>query len=213
MTAWPTRRIADAAAGRIMDASMAHDSDEARRVWICDALARHEGALLRFALRLCGDADRARDIVQETFLRLCREPIEAVRGHEAAWLFRVCRQRALDCLRKEQRMAVADDAVSLTADEHGPDDAAELRDESSRLRALMGELPHRQQDLLRLKFRDGLSYRQIAEALEMSVTNVGFQLHTTLAKLRSRMLAHETNGHADRPHNSSTSHAGRNRIS
>ncbi len=58
-----------------------------RTAWIHSALAAHERSLVRYATRLLdGDLDRARDVVQEAFLRLCKEEQEDVRGHEAEWL-------------------------------------------------------------------------------------------------------------------------------
>ena len=50
---------------------------------------------------LTGDLERARDVVQETFLRLAVQQPSSVDGHLAEWLYRVCRQRALDVCRKD----------------------------------------------------------------------------------------------------------------
>ena len=69
------------------------------------AVARHQAPLLRYATRLLGgDADRARDVVQDTFVRLMAQPPAQVDGHVAEWLFTVCRNRTHDVLRKEGRM-------------------------------------------------------------------------------------------------------------
>src|SRR4051812_12624982 len=68
-------------------------------------IADQQGPLIRYATRLLGgDADRARDVVQDTFVKLVAQPAEAVNGHAVEWLFTVCRHRALDVLRKEGRM-------------------------------------------------------------------------------------------------------------
>ncbi len=82
------------------DISREHD-------WITPLLLRYEGPLLRYAQRLTNCPDRARDVVQETFLRLCREPAVAREAHVAQWLFTVCRNYAIDLKRKEQRMTPA----------------------------------------------------------------------------------------------------------
>ncbi len=68
------------------------------------AVAELQAPLTRYATRLVGDPDRARDIVQDTFVKLMAQTAEAVEGHVAEWLFTVCRNRALDVLRKEGRM-------------------------------------------------------------------------------------------------------------
>ena len=76
-----------------------------RETWVKDAVARFEGPLTLYASRLLRDTDGARDVVQETFLKLCASDRSAVEDHLAEWLFTVCRNRALDVLRKEQRMS------------------------------------------------------------------------------------------------------------
>ena len=54
---------------------------------------RYEGQLVRYAARITGDVERGRDVVQDAFLRLCREDRAKVDGHLAEWLFTVCRRR------------------------------------------------------------------------------------------------------------------------
>jgi RNA polymerase sigma-70 factor (ECF subfamily) len=69
----------------------------------------------------------------------------------------------------------------------GPAGKAERADSVSRvLRALSG-LPANQREVLRLKFQHGLSYREIAGVTELSVTNVGFLIHSGLKSLRARL--------------------------
>jgi RNA polymerase sigma factor (sigma-70 family) len=156
-------------------------------------LAEHEASLLRYALRLTGDAHQARDCVQETFLRLCRADAATLRGHEAAWLYRVCRQRAIDWKRKVNRMQAVDvhDAACLTR-EPAPADRLERQEDTSAVLALLSALPENQQDVLRLKFQAGLSYREISEAMDLSVSNVGFLIHTGLKKIRERLQIERT---------------------
>ena len=51
----------------------------------------------------------------------------------------------------------------------------------------IGALPDRDQELLRLKFQEGLSYKQISAVTDLSVSNVGFILHKALRRLRSEL--------------------------
>ena len=48
-------------------------------------------------------------------------------------------------------------------------------------------LPANQQEVIRLKFQHGLSYKQIAEVTQLSVSNVGFLIHAGLKTLRQRL--------------------------
>jgi RNA polymerase sigma-70 factor (ECF subfamily) len=67
--------------------------------WLRSALGRYERPLVRYAHRLTGDLETARDVVQDTFLTLCRQQPGSVDDHLGPWLFRVCRNRALDVMK------------------------------------------------------------------------------------------------------------------
>jgi RNA polymerase sigma-70 factor (ECF subfamily) len=155
--------------------------------WMRAAVDRFEGPLLRYAARLLGSTDRARDVVQETFLRLHAQVPAQVEGHLAQWLFTVCRRKALDVCRQEQRMRtlVSQLPVSEADSRPGPEAALEARESIERLLALLAQLPHREQEVLRLKFHHGQSYREIADLTGLSVSNVGYLIHTATMKLRS----------------------------
>src|ERR1044071_2349165 len=115
-----------------------------RHDWMRDVLKEHEGPLLRYATRLTGNLESARDIVQDTFLKLCRENPERLNSHLPEWLFTVCRNRALDVLRKESRLApLPDELVSTEPTPFAV--AADREAETDVLRAL-DELPANQQE-------------------------------------------------------------------
>ncbi len=169
----------------------------ADRQWIREAVSRFEGPLTRYAARLLGDDDAARDVVQEAFLRLCVQDRSHVDHRLAEWLFTVCRNRALDVLRKEGRMSQWTDArTHLTATpEPGPPEVLEQKEDSARVLHLLERLPASQREVLRLKFQDGFSYKEISRISGHSVSNVGFLIHTGLKTIRGRIaqpLATET---------------------
>lgn len=160
---------------------------------IDSALERYERALVSFAKAITGDPESARDAVQETFLRLSRQDVRALEPRLAAWLFFVCRNCALDHVRKVARFT--GDAID---EEHPSEDlspAAEVAaaEETVRLRWLIDQLPQQQRELVRLKFDAGLSYKQMGEAMQMSVSNVGVQLHVAMQTLR-RLWKRENTG-------------------
>ena len=65
---------------------------------------------------------------------------------------------------------------------------AEQREESGRIAASIRRLPARQQELLHLKFIEGFSYKQIGAITKLTVSNVGFILHTALKTLRAELI-------------------------
>ena len=157
--------------------------------FIREALREHEGSLLRYATRLLHEPERARDIVQDTFAKLCRQRPAQIDGHVAQWLFTVCRRGALDVLRKEGRMSrfAEGQAERLVAPGPAPAVQAERNDSWQRVVALLDRLPPNQQEVIRLKFQEGFSYQEIADITKLSAGNVGFLLHTALATLRREM--------------------------
>jgi len=161
------------------------------RDWIRRAVERHEGPLSRYAARILGDLDRARDVVQDTFLRLCRQPRSAVEGHLTEWLFTVCRNRALDVCRKEGRMTTTDDQglVELASPDPGPDHRLTHDEAAGRAIALLDGLPPRHREVLRLKFQEGLSYKEISRITSHSVSYVGVLVHEGMKRLRASLGA------------------------
>ena len=170
------------------------DSPHPDRPRLLAALDRFERPLIAFARSLCGDLETARDAVQDTFLSLARHAPSGDVESLAPWLFTVCRNRLLTVQRKNQRL-VPMDTLTLpeTADPApGPAAAAETKETSSELNRLIATLPERQRELLRLKFHGGLSYRDMAAATGLTVTNVGTLLHTALDSLRRKYHAAES---------------------
>ena len=150
-------------------------------------VTQYQATLTRYAARLLGDADRARDVVQDTFVRLIGPPRAEVDGHLAEWLFTVCRHRALDTLRKEGRMRRFDEthAARVVADAPRPGQTLENEENHAAMLRLIGALPANEQEVIRLKFQNGFSYKEIARITEHSVNHVGVLLHNAIHRLRA----------------------------
>ena len=152
-------------------------------------LHRMQGPLIRYAVLITGDLERARDVVQDTFLQLCSENRASLNGHLEPWLFTVCRNRALDVRRKEDRM----NPLTETTAEPSSDspDALICMEQTETLQSalkILGTLPDSQQEVIRLKFQNELSYKEISQVMGLSVTNVGFLIHVGLKTIRQTML-------------------------
>jgi RNA polymerase sigma factor (sigma-70 family) len=161
------------------------------REWIRTAVETYQGRLIRYARHITGDAEAARDAVQETFLRLCRENPRRIQGHLAAWLFRVCRHRALDTRRKEDRMVSIDqqprEAASAGSAGVGLDRRLDQREAIGRVLGALAELTPSQQEVLRLRFQEELSYREISSVTGRSLSHVGVLIHEGMKGLRRKL--------------------------
>ncbi|MDX1947818.1 MAG: sigma-70 family RNA polymerase sigma factor [Pirellulaceae bacterium] len=159
-------------------------SADKRRAWVLAALDRYELPLVRYARSLVGDLDLARDVVQHAFVKLCNEIPHESDDRLAAWLFRVCRNRALDHLRQAGREQSAE---GLTDDREGreldPAVASETHELAECLRELIELLPAAQREALSL-WCEGFAYREIGEIIGRQEGHVRVLVHRGLTRLR-----------------------------
>lgn len=154
-----------------------------RETWVMEALKRYEAPLMRYAARMLDDPETARDVVQDCFVRLCQQNPATLDGHLGEWLYTVCRRRAIDHLRRDGRMHRLDGTEPAMKTE----DPVERQEQEATLLERVARLPKLQQEVLLLKFQEGLSYKQISAITATSVGNVGYLLHHALRTLRSEL--------------------------
>ncbi len=163
--------------------------------WVLEAVEAYELPLLRYARRLLDDLDLAHDAVQHAFVKLCEQSQEQLEGRVAPWLFRVCRNKAIDHLRRAGReQTLLDDgpastsatapALAPNSREADPADLAERHDLADLVGKLLIHLPAAQRETLDL-WCSGLSHRQIAEVTGRSEGNVRVLAHRGLTTLRT----------------------------
>ena len=159
--------------------------------WVRSLLERFEQPLVRYAVRITGNMEQARDVVQDTFLQLCAADRERVGEHAAAWLYTVCRNRALDVARKERRMTPLTDMQAQTCEspEPPPSAVAERADAQNEIQRALHTLPENQREVIRLKFQDAMSYREISQVTGLSESNVGYLLHTAIRSIRRKVAS------------------------
>ncbi|MCB1063262.1 MAG: sigma-70 family RNA polymerase sigma factor [Verrucomicrobiae bacterium] len=160
------------------------------------ALREFEGPLTGYVAGLLGgDWDRARDVVQDTFLKLYQQDPGTVQDRLKSWLYTVARNRSIDIIRKDKPMTITSNEAFETLDDWRPDPSAEAeqKERHAEVLLLVDRLPENQREVIRLKFQSDLSYKEIADITELSVSNVGFLLHTGIKRLRAMM------GVADQP--------------
>lgn len=158
-----------------------------------DTLTRYERPLLRYAHSYTNDAEEARDVVQDVFIKLSQNFATLEPDRLAPWLFTVCKNRALDHQRKHQRLIVMETPTLDLEVSDSPQPGAELesRETAAALRGFIDELPVRQREAIRLKFIAGLDYKEISTAMQTSIGNVGYLIHHGVQALRLKWQAEE----------------------
>jgi RNA polymerase sigma factor (sigma-70 family) len=154
-----------------------------------DVFRSNYARVVAVAARVLGSRDQAEDVAQEVFLSFGRSSVPV--GEAGGWLTVAATHTALNLLRSGRRRTTREEAAG-----DGPTvvpDVAELvitREERSSVRAALARLPHRHAAALVLR-HSGLSYAEVAAALDMSPGSVG----TTVRRAESVLLK-ELNRHA-----------------
>jgi RNA polymerase sigma-70 factor, ECF subfamily len=157
----------------------------------------HASALYRLAYHLAGNADEAEDLTQETYLRAYRGFAGFRGGDVRAWLFTILRHVFLDECRRRRRMPVTepadDDAFARTTQDAGtwaPSAEAEAlrRLPSDAVERAFAVLPPDWRLVVLLADVEELSYREIAEIMEIPLGTVMSRLHRAHKRLQERLL-------------------------
>lgn len=167
---------------------MPGDADTASREWatIEEVFVALESPLLLHARRLLGDFAVAEDVVQEAFMKLHAQ-FHQVRQPQA-WLYRTVHNLAVDHQRRANKIVPLDPGSGETnalANESAdsqpmPDEQIARWEGIGLVRLVLETLDARSQELIRLRFDDDLSYKEISERTGLRVGYVGYLLHHAL---------------------------------
>lgn len=154
---------------------------------LTELYARHGAAVYRMALRAAGNAEDAADATQEAFLHvLQRAGTLSLVGRLSSYLYPVATRLARRARERSGRRIDAGEAFLAAALAHADPEASDARagvDRAELARAL-ALLPAPQREALLLRYADGLSVEDTAEALECPEGTVRSRLHHALRALR-----------------------------
>jgi RNA polymerase sigma factor (sigma-70 family) len=147
-----------------------------------------ETPLLRFAFSLVGRRAVAEEIVQEVFLQLHTHWDEV--HSPRAWLFQSVRNRAYSYIRDNRREMLAGDdweTKSSCAEDEMPEAMLLKIEATEALRQILEELGETDRQLVKLKYFEGLKYRDISAETGLTISNVGYRLHHILKELAEKL--------------------------
>lgn len=149
----------------------------------------HAQSLYAFLLNFTRDENDARDLLQEIFVKLAREPqlLSNVRD-ERAFLIRLAHNAAIDLIRRSgarerTKENFATEIISIFAPTKNPDENFFRKELSEAL----AQLPEEQRAVLHLKLWEDLTFEQIAETLNISPNTAASRYRYGLDKLRERL--------------------------
>ncbi len=161
-----------------------------------ELIERHKKPLFQFIFRKIRDADEAKDVLQETFIRLYKNKDKLDENRNIkSWLFQTANNLSIDLLRKKKpdrvfQMDHQDPVFELHLDGgnlHHAKEPRQLADEKRLFQSIVAAietLPPKQRMMMSLRSCDGLSLQEIAGVMECSEKTVG----TTLFAARQKLI-------------------------
>ena len=187
---------------QILSRSMSQTLESAHRWPETDFRAvflEHYPRIVGVLVRLVGDRTRAEELANDVFWKLYREPVLRADGNLGGWLYRTATNLGIDTLRATSRRRYYEEAAGqLThgggAGTNGPLEDVLREERCHRVRAVLASIKPGQAQLLILR-ASGLSYKELADALEVKVTGIGTMLNRAEEEFRHRYL--ELHGHEE----------------
>ena len=163
-----------------------------------DLYDRHRGISYALALRITGDRAAADDVMQEAFLGAWRNAARFVpaQGTVRSWLLGVVRHRAIDVVRRQQRIGAATAALPDGGAENlapVPDTWVEVarRYERDQIRAALASLPAAQREVIELAYFGGLTQVEIAVRTRAPLGTVKSRIRLALGGMRAALADDE----------------------
>jgi len=170
----------------VRDSSSEHWDEADFRV----AFLQHYARIVGILVRLLGDRSSAEEVANDTFWRLYRQPALQVDGNVGGWLYRTATNLGIDVLRVSGRRRQYEEAagsINWEGRARGPLDSLLLEEKCRRVRAVLASIKPAQAQLLILR-TSGLSYKELAEALDVKMSGIGTMLNRAEEEFRTRYL-------------------------
>ena len=149
----------------------------------------HAQGVFNVVYRMCGDASIAEDAAQETFIRAWQNfasyrPRTPLRN----WLYRIAFNAGMDMLRKQKRILPNDIEDLQLADERpGPESLVSQQERTALVQEAVLSLPEASRAVLVLREYEGMSYHEIADALDIPVGTIMSRLNYARKLLKDKL--------------------------
>ncbi len=146
--------------------------------------------LFRYTLRILKNEDEAKDVVQETLIKVWNKRDEMhTYDNMEAWCIRVARNLALDKLKSKHNKSVdIDNAYDLQSSTQSPYSSTEHSDTMSSINRFINKLPEMQKQVIQLRDIDGFSYQEISDMLKQNLNSVKVNLFRARKQVREQLI-------------------------
>jgi len=146
--------------------------------------------LFRFALRLLGSSEEAKDVVQETMIKVWNGRDMAEVQNMEAWCMRITKNLSLDKLRSKQRRSTDSiaEGFEIVQESLSPHEKTEIHESMKRIDEMMAALPDKQRQVMHLRDIEGYSYNEICDVLELDMNQVKVNLFRARNAVREKLI-------------------------
>lgn len=154
----------------------------------------YQQPLCRYLTRISGSKEIAEELLQETFYRAMLSLRQGELRQVRPWLYKVARHLYIDWQRKqaaEQKMRERVEREAEGVSPYGnPEQSLQSSERKARIQAILRQMPERMRTILYLREIEEFSYQELADTLDLSMSQVKVYLHR--ARERFRQLSEES---------------------
>ena len=147
--------------------------------------------IFRFAFRLLGSSEEAKDVVQEVFIKVWkdREQMSEIQNMEA-WCMRITKNLSLDRLRSKRHRTTEslEGSFNMQHDALTPYETTEIGESMNKINQWISALPEKQRQVIHLRDVEGYSYNEICEILELDMNQVKISLFRARNAVKEKFL-------------------------
>jgi RNA polymerase sigma-70 factor (ECF subfamily) len=155
---------------------------------------KYQQQAFRLAFRMLGDEDEARDVVQESFIKIW-EKFNTYNDKEkfSNWMYRIVSNRAIDSIRAQKRRPLIslENLIpeTLSTEENGVDIILENREAGELIRSITSGLPEKQQLVFSLRDLEGFSQKEVQEISGLAEDTIKSNLYHARKTIREKLVA------------------------
>jgi RNA polymerase sigma factor (sigma-70 family) len=152
---------------------------------------QHYARIVAILVRLLGDRSPAEEVANDAFWRLYHQPELQIDGNVGGWLYRTATNLGIDALRASGRRRQYEGTAGRLVEERtlaGPLDDFLREEKCRRVRSVLASIKPAQAQLLILR-NSGLSYKELADTLDVKMSSIGTMLIRAEEEFRNRYLA------------------------
>ena len=147
----------------------------------------HFDDLRRYLIYRSGDQDLSGDIAQNVFMKVWTKIIELASGNIKSLLFKMATDEFISHIRRKKVERAYSDSIDLRLVQESDSGDDELKDKKEQFKKALNQLPEKQRTALLMNKMQGLTYKEIAESLNLSAKAIEKRISQALGTLKQNL--------------------------